>query len=196
MGAGRVTQTLKDMVVLSVTKPREAATRILALPLGTEALWTAFALVAVINTLLYSLSITLFEASTGMKTGMNVPALYLALLSAAMLGGAMAIAWIGRALGGKATLMRILPLVIWLQVLRAIAQLGLIVAMLVAPGLANALSVGVGLYGLWLMANFLDVAQGWKSLGKSFLVMVLTGLVFVFALSLFMALVGATAMGM
>ncbi len=196
MGAGGVTLGLKDMVIESVTRPRDGAARILAMPLSREAVGTGFALVAVVNTILYSLSIMLFEATTGMMTGMNVPALYLALLSAAMLVGALAISWIGRAMGGRATVMQILPLVVWLQALRALAQLGLIGAMLIAPGLANALSVGIGLFGLWLMANFLDVAQGWKSLGKSFLVMVLTGLGFVFGLSLFMALVGATAMGM
>lgn len=186
---------LKSLAVTSVTAPRIAAARLLDLRLPSEVIWTLLALVVVVNTILYSLSITLFEATSGVVTGMNLPVLYLALLAAAVVIGAIVLRWLGQALGGQATLNQILVVLVWLQALRAVAQLGLLVLMALVPALANLVAIGLGLLGLWLLANFLDVAQGWNSLGKSVLVMVLAGVGFVLGLSLFMLLIGATAMG-
>lgn len=186
---------LKSLAVTSVTAPRIAAARLLDLRLPSEVIWTLLALAVVVNTILYSLSITLFEATSGVVTGMNLPVLYLALLAAAVVIGAMVLRWLGQALGGQATLNQILLVLVWLQALRAVAQLGLLVLMALVPALANLVAIGLGLLGLWLLANFLDVAQGWNSLGKSVLVIVLAGIGFVLGLSLFMLLIGATAMG-
>jgi len=190
-----VTLNLKELLIQSVTAPRSVAPQILGLQLSNEILWTMMALVAVLNAILYSLSIFVFETSTGLKTGMNLPFLYLALLGAAMVIGAMVLRWVGQMWGGRATLNDMFAMVVWLQALRAVAQLGLLVLMVVAPGLSNLVAIGLGMFGLWLMANFLDVAQGWNSLGKSIVVLVLTGLGFAFGLSFFMLLIGATAMG-
>lgn len=190
-----MTLNLKDLVIESVTAPRTVAERLMALPLRAEVLGILLALVAIVNTVFYSLSISLFETQTGVSTGMNLPILYLALLSAAMVIGALVLRWVGQVLGGRATLPQILVLVIWLQALRAVVQAGLLVIMALVPGLANLVAIGAGLLGLWIMVNFVDVAQGWNSLGKSFLVLVLTGLGFVLGLSFFMLLIGATAVG-
>jgi len=190
-----VTLNLKELLIQSVAAPRAVAAQILDLKLSNQILWTLMALVAVLNTILYSLSIFVFEASTGLKTGMNLPMLYLALLSAAMVIGAMVLRWVGQIWGGRAMLNDMFAMVVWLQALRAVAQAGLLVLMVVAPGLSNLVAIGLGMFGLWLMANFLDVAQGWNSLGKSIVVLVLTGLGFAFGLSFFMLLIGATAMG-
>lgn len=186
---------LKDLAIETVLAPRQAAARLLQLRLGKDSLWLLVALVAVVNTILYSLSILLFERQTGLTTGMNQPALYLMLLSGVIIIGSLVIRWIGQILDGKASLTDILTLMIWLQFMRALVQAGLFVVMLIAPGLSNMIAMAVGLFGLWIMVNFLDVAQGWNSLGKSFLVLVLTGLGFVFGLSFFLLLIGATSVG-
>lgn len=186
---------LKSLVVETVTNPRGAAERVLDLRLGRDSLGLLVALVAVVNTILYSLSITLFETSTGFQTGMNLPILYLLILTTVIVLGAVVMQWVGQAFGGQASLAELLSLIVWLQAMRAIAQAGLLVMTLILPGLANMVALVLGLFGLWIMVNFLDVAQRWNSLGKSFVVMVLAGFGFVFGLSLFMLLVGASPMG-
>ena len=185
----------KSLITETVTAPRSAAERVLALGLGKESLGLLVALVAVVNTILYSLSLSLFESSTGVQTGMNLPILYLMILTSVIVLGAVVLRWVGQMFGGQASLGQLLSLIVWLQVMRAIAQAGLLVLTLILPGLANMVALVLGLFGLWIMVNFLDVAQGWNSLGKSFLVMVLAGGGFVFGLSLFMLLIGASPMG-
>lgn len=186
---------LKALAVETITAPRQAAARLLELRLSMNNLWLLVALAAVVNTILYSLSIMLFESQYGLTTGMNQPALYLMLLVAVIVIGSLVIRWIGQILNGKASLPEILTLMVWLQFMRALVQAGLLAVMLIVPGLSNIIAMAVGLFGLWIMVNFLDVAQGWSSLGKSFLVLVLTGLGFVFGLSFFLLLIGATSVG-
>lgn len=195
MGAKPVNMNLKDLALETLTAPRVAAARILDLRLGMDVIWPLLALVAVVNTIFYSLSITQFEVVSGIATGMNLPLLYLGMLAGSMVLGALVLRWVGQMFGGRASFPDLMVLVIWLQALRAAAQALLLLVMMVSPGLANLAAIGLGLFGLWLLANFLDVAQGWNSLGKSFVVLVITGLGFVFGLSLFMLLIGASAMG-
>jgi hypothetical protein len=187
--------SLKDLAIETIRTPRSAAEKILGLSLRSEVIWTALALVAVLNALLFSASITLLETRDGIVSGLNLPFLYLALMVAAMVIGSMVLSWIGQVMGGRATLMQLLPLVIWLQALRAAAQLGVIVLVLVLPGLADLISLMIGLYGLWILANFIDVAQGWRSLGKSIISMLIAGFGFAFGLSLFLLLIGAGGTG-
>jgi hypothetical protein len=186
---------IKELAIETIRTPRLAAERILSLSLRPEVVWTALALVAVLNALLFSASITLLETRDGFVSGINLPFLYLALMVAAMVIGSMVLVWIGQVLGGRAKLMQLLPLVIWLQALRAAAQLGIIVLIFIVPGLADMLSLVIGLYGLWILANFIDVAQGWKSLGKSIISMLIAGFGFAFGLSLFLLLIGAGGTG-
>ncbi|WP_420567318.1 YIP1 family protein [Thalassovita sp.] len=186
---------LKELAIETIRTPRKSAERILSLELRPEAIWTALALVAVLNALLFSASVTLLEARVGIVSGFNLPFLYLALMVAVMVIGSMVLAWIGQLMGGRARLMDLLPLVIWLQALRAAAQLGVIVVIFVLPGLADMVSLMVGLYGLWILVNFIDVAQGWQSLGKSIVTMLIAGFGFAFGLSLFLLLIGAGGTG-
>jgi hypothetical protein len=185
----------KELAIETIRTPRNAAEKILSQSFRSEAVWTALALVAVLNALLFSASITLLETRGGFASGINLPFLYLALMVAAMVIGSMVLSWIGQVLGGRAKLMDLLPLVVWLQALRAAAQLGVMILMLIQPGLADLLSLAIGLYGLWILANFIDVAQGWRSLGKSIISMLIAGFGFAFGLSLFLLLIGAGGTG-
>lgn len=187
---------LKDLALETLRDPASAARRILSMGLSSQAIWTGVALVAVVNTLLYSLSILQFEGMTGAQTGMNLPILYLALLSAAMVIGALVLQWIGKMMGGTAEFLDLLVLLAWLQGLRAVAQAALIALMMVSTSLANLAALALGLYGLWLMAQFVNTAQGWDSLGKAIMSLVLAGVGFVLALSIFVLLIGASSMGM
>lgn len=187
---------LKALAKETVLSPRTAAEKILSLTPPREVVWTALALVAVLNTIMFSASLTLLEARDGIVSGLNLPFLYLALMVSAMVIGSMVLAWIGQIMGGQATLMQLLPLVIWLQALRAAAQLAVLLLIVILPGLADMVSLIIGLYGLWILANFIDVAQGWRSIGKSIMTMLIAGFGFAFGLSVFLLLIGAGSMGL
>lgn len=203
--------SLKDLAVETVLSPRSAAEKIVSLRLPSDVVWTGLALVVILNAIVYAvtsmvslsfldadtieflLGDPLFRASLLMA---SQPWLYALLLVAAITISAMVLVWIGQMMGGQARLADLLPLIVWLQGLRAIAQVFVLVLVVLLPGLADMVSLLIGLYGLWILVNFVDVAQGWRSLGKSFVTMLIAGFGFMFGLSLFLLLIGAGSMGL
>ena len=203
--------SLKDLAVETVLSPRSAAEKIVSLRLPSDVVWTGLALVVILNAIIYAvtsmvslsfldadtieflLGDPLFRASLLMA---SQPWLYALLLVAAITISAMVLVWIGQMMGGQARLADLLPLIVWLQGLRAIAQVFVLVLVVLLPGLADMVSLLIGLYGLWILVNFVDVAQGWRSLGKSFVTMLIAGFGFMFGLSLFLLLIGAGSMGL
>jgi hypothetical protein len=171
---------LWDMIKLSVTAPRDAAGRLLAMRLPAQVGWLGFGLVVVINTFaqaLYSVLVPLPEELQGVA----IPPIGFAIMFAtALILSVIVLAWVGRFFGGIAQLEDVLCILVWLQFLRAIAQLGLVAVAVIIPQLSVIAGLGVSLLGVWLLMNFLNVAFGFDNLWKSFGVMLAAG-VFVLA---------------
>ena len=209
-GAG-VMLSLKALAKETILSPRSAAEKIIGYGLPAKAVWTALALVVVLNAMIYALTSIVslsFIAPEMLDTLMGDPMfratvllasqpwLYGVLLVAAMVISATVLVWIGQMMGGQARLMTMLPLIVWLQGLRAAAQLVVLGLVLILPGMADLVSLLFGLYGLWILVNFIDVSQGWRSLGKSMVTMFIAGFGFMFGLSLFLLLIGAGSLGL
>lgn len=183
------------LIQQSLRDPRAAAQSVIALDLGRDVLWTALALVAVINTFLIY-----FIAETAGPT-MPLPGYFARPLALFVLIAGLTVVyvhamyWAGLALGGRGALMDVLALVVWFQVLRALAQVVVIFVSLAVPALGALLSLAVAIWGFWIFLNFLTTALNLRTVWHALAVLVLSFMGLVLGLGILMALVGGLVPG-
>jgi hypothetical protein len=189
-----------SLVRQTVFEPRDAARRILSLGLPAREGWLALALMAALNTLVYSLAIRLNPPADPAMAGMMGPAYQAPLVFAAILFAGLALAALafthaGRALGGEATLGGMLSLMAWMQVMRLLVQLALVVLAMASPALAGIVVMVAALWGLWILLAFMAEAHGYASLWRAAGALVIAFAGIVFGLSLLLSLVGVRVTG-
>ena len=102
MNAPDTRSVLTELVVLSLRDPRAAANQIMGWRLGRDVLWTALALAAAINTLIFSVSLVL-QPTPAMPAFFTSPLAMFVLLSGVLVITTHGLYW-GVRLGAKATL--------------------------------------------------------------------------------------------
>lgn len=181
-------QTLKD--------PQSTAEHILTWRLPRNVLWMALALVAVINTIIFTLSNILVPTPSPLGPMMNNPAIFFMIVAGGLVLTVCALFWTGRMLGAEnASFDDLLTLMIWLQALRAAAQAAVLVLMFVSSALAMLLVLAAGIAALWLLVHFINVALRLQSMSRSIMVLIASTLAVVLGLSLFLSMIGVTALG-
>ncbi|KIN79587.1 YIP1 family protein [Sulfitobacter mediterraneus] len=179
----------------TLREPRRAAETILSWQLSRETLWTAMALVAALYTFVLSLLIALTPSTLNLPGYAASPLALFVLVAGIMVVYVHAAYWTGLATGGSGTLDGLLAVMVWLQVMRAVAELALIVLSFVMPAMATLASIVLTGWSLWVMLHFLVAALHLPSMGKAFLVLVLSGIGLVVGLGILLALIGLTAQG-
>jgi hypothetical protein len=182
------------LALQSVTNPREVAALLLSIRPSREAIWTAFALVVVLNALIFSASMLLTPGPV--PAFMVNPVSFLLLQGGTLAGTILAFAYVGRLLGGRARLEEIALLMIWMQALRVLVQLGLLVIMPVSALLAGLVTMVASGFGVWIVVNFLDEAHELGGLLRALAVLILGVLAMAFGLSLLLTLAGVSPQGM
>ena len=185
---------LTDLVILSLRNPRQAAEQIIGWRLDRETLWTALALAAAVNTMIFSFSIML-QPTPGMPAFFTSPLAMFVLLAGVLVITTHGLYWTGRAIGGQGDLGDMLALVVFLQVLRILAQLVILVLMFVAPGISVIFSLATGIVGLWILVNFIAAAFRFPTLGRAFGTLLIAMLMIVLGLSFLLSIVGIAAQG-
>lgn len=182
------------LALQSVTNPREVGALLLSIRPNREALWTAFALVVVLNTLVFSVSIQL--APEGIPDFLANSTSFLAMQAAVLAASILGFTWVGRLFGGRARLEEMALLMIWMQGLRVLVQIALLVLVPLSPVLGGFATMAATALGVWIVVNFIDEAHELRSLLKALAVLVLGVLAMAFVLSLILTLVGVTPEGM
>ncbi|MDA0962158.1 MAG: YIP1 family protein [Proteobacteria bacterium] len=190
-----MTPFLKDLVILSLRDPAEAARQVIAFNLPREVLWTALALMAVLNTLMYSVTSALVPGPSPMPAVFQTPLAYLLFMGGALVLVSIALYWAGRSFGGTGSLDDILSVIIWLQFLRVLVQVVSIVLLLTLPLLAALLTLAAAILGLWIFVHFVDQAHRFGSPLKSVGVIVASFIGMVMGLSILLALFGGGFLG-
>lgn len=169
---------LGNLAVLTLTTPAEAARRLLALRPGREVLWLAFFLAVVLNCLV-QLGIDLFVPVPDAETLTDPEPVPLVLLKSAgaMMLSILAFVFVGRFLGGTGSFDDIMVLTIWLQYLQIVALLITLVFSITFPFLMLLFLLATALFSLYITLHFLNEAHQFRSLGKSFAVILLSALV-------------------
>ncbi len=184
------------LALQSVTSPRSVARLLLSVRPGAEALWTGFALVVVMNALIFSLSLVLFPPQGPLPFFLGAPTGFIA-TQAATLGGMIVVMTLtGRMFGGSGRIEDVAVLLIWMQGLRVLVQASLLVILPISDTLSGLMVLVASGLGVWILLNFIDEAHELGGLGKSAVVLVLGILGLAFGLSLLLTLAGVSPEGM
>lgn len=181
----------RDLAVLSVRNPAQAARDLMAMGLPRDTLWTALALVAVLNTILFSLSRVIAPGPSPFPAILNSPIVYFLLVVVGLVLTIYALFWVGRGLGGKGSLDDVMVLVIWLQVLRVVVQAATMVLLLTIPILSALLVLASAIIGMYMLVHFINQAHRLESNGRSIGVLIAAMVAIVLGLSLILSLIGA-----
>ncbi|MDT8329094.1 MAG: Yip1 family protein [Roseovarius sp.] len=190
----------KALLVQTLFAPRSAAGVLIALNLPQRWLWTALALMSVLNSIVYSVTLRLTATSDPMATAMMPPAFHSPVLFTIFLFGALAITvvtlyWIGQRFGGKAQLTDVLVLICWLQVLRLILQLVVAILVIMAPVLGAMVIFIASLWGIYILIGFVDAAHRFDNMFKAAMVIVLAMVAMAVGLSILLSMIGVAVMG-
>ncbi|PSL19319.1 Yip1 family protein [Shimia abyssi] len=187
---------LKQLFVMTLQRPSEAAQVLIAQRIERNVAWLLLALAVVLNTLAYFVSITLFPPPGELTLSFLMsPVSVATMLGAVVLAFIFGFHSIGRIMGGTAEFDQILLLMGWLQYLRLLVQAGSIVLMLFLPGLASFFVMAAGLYGAWIVLNFMNVAHGFNSMGKAVVLLIFTLIALSVVISVLLSFLGVVPVG-
>ena len=182
-------QDWRDLAITSVKEPASAARTLLAMGFGTGILWNALVLVAVANTFLYALSQTAMPGPSPLPPVFSQPMVYFIIVAGGLALTALSIFWTGRLMGGTGSLADVLVLIVWLQTLRLVVQVAVLVLMFVMPLFSALLVFAAALLGVYILVHFVDQAHRFKSTGKAAVVLIASLLAIVVGLSFLLTLV-------
>ncbi|MFD0857932.1 Yip1 family protein [Roseovarius aquimarinus] len=186
-----------DLFRQTLTSPREAAQRIIGLGLERDWLWTALILMGVLNGLVYSLVLQMGpgEPSPMMPALLQSPLGFTIFLIGALVLTVLTLTLVGRLVGGRAELPQILALIAWMQFLRLVLQIALVVLMLALPLAGLILVLVASVWGLVILVVFVDEAHGLGNVFKAAGVIILGFLGMLVGLSAILGVLGALVMG-
>ena len=187
-----IADTIKNRMVQSVTEPRAVARWLFDLRLDDGVLIMAFGLVLVLNGLLTAFFNALLPLNPVVAPLASNPFVYIGGLGAILLAVAFALTSAGRVLGGLASFRDVATALIWLQILRLIAQTAVLISALIMPLIASLLSLIASVTGVWIVLNFLAEAHKFPSLGKAAFTLLLGMTAVALGLGVVISLLGIT----
>lgn len=173
-----LTHRIGALAQLTLQEPRQAAQALLAEGVPMRARTAGLLLVAVLSALFASLQVgpglaELDPLSRFMLASPFRAAVFQWLFLALSV---VLIHRVGRAFGGRGSFPDALLIVVWLQLPMLALQVLQLAATLVAPPLAGIIGLGGFALFLWLMTAFVAELHGFRSRGRVFLGLMLTGL--------------------
>ena len=180
----------KSLAMRTLKDPAGAARDLIGLGLPRSALWTALALVASLQALLFGLSTMLFPLDLPMQGVLTTPISFFGLVLIALVLSVYGLVWAGRLMGGEGDLAGVLVLVVWIQMLRVLVQAAALVLTLIMPMLSLLLSLAATIAGIYILLNFVNQVHGLGSLARAFGVLVGAFLIMVFGLSVLLSVIG------
>jgi len=182
------------LLVQTVKDPAAVAGRITGAGLSRDVLWSALALVTILSVLLVALiGLALPADPMNAPSGTPItPLTYAVILGGSLVITIFALHWTGQMLGGKGTFEDTLALVVWLQVLLLVLQVVQAVLLVLLPLLGSIAALASVAIALWVLVNFINVAQRFDSLGRAALTLVAALLGVGVGLSVLLGLVGAS----
>lgn len=162
-------QSFLTLVGRSITEPAAVARDVMATQWRRDTLWTALALVAVLNVIL----IAVMQIVSPLPDALEQQGVVLSPFTYVMLVGAFLVLFVfavkgaGRMLGGQGSFDATLVLMVWFQVVSLVLEAAQVLLVLISPflgGLFGMVSLGVL---LWCIVNFIDVLHGFENRGKA-----------------------------
>lgn len=183
--------SLRALVVLSLSDPAEAARRVIAFQAPREALWTALFLAAVLNTLIATLS----HLVQPVESLMLSPAVHLAITVLFAVSSVFAVHVVGRFFGGNGVFEAVLAVFVWLQILQVLLQAFAFFLSLVFPSLELLVLLISVVLGLYISVHFVDQAQALGSPMKAAGVLIVSSIALAFIMSFLLVLIWGDTIG-
>ncbi len=181
--------TLSAMVRETLTRPREAAERLLAMNVPDDARWLGFVIVVVLSVLLGQVSVLLMGEG-GFPGGMLFMAMFQTMI---LLGMVVAVQGVGRVFGGTGSFPDTLLLIAWLQFVMLVFQVAQLVALVIIPPLFGMIAVVALVVFIWMLTQFIMALHGFTQPMKVFVGIIFSffGAAFLMAIALAILGVGA-----
>ncbi len=185
-----------ELVVESLRAPGEAARSLLAMGLGRDALYTALFAVSAANALLAAIPSIIAPDTLPFPGILGNPLVLFLLVAGILVVSVNIFYWAGRALGGEAAFEDVMAVLVWLQALRALAQIIILVVGLIAPAMAALMALVVMVYGIYILLHFLNVAFRYGSLMRAAALLVAVIIGMVFGMTILLSLIGVSNLGL
>jgi hypothetical protein len=178
--------TLSAMVRETLTRPRDAATRLLAMNVPDDARWLGFIIVVVLSVILGQVSV-LAMGEGGFAGGMLFMAMF---QTSVTLGMVVAVQGIGRLAGGTGTFPDTLLLIAWLQFVMLVFQLAQVVALVLVPPLFGLIAIAALFVFLYMLTQFVLVLHGFTSAPKVFVGIIFSFFGFAVVMAILLSVLG------
>lgn len=185
----------RDLAVLSVKDPANAARQLLDMKVPGNILWMVLFLVTICNTILFTFSDFLAPAPGPLSGFLSTPFMMLGLVAGGLILTVYSIYLCGRLMGGDGTFDGVLVLIVWLQVLRLVVQAAVLFLMITLPLLSAILVIVSAFVWLYLLVHFVNQAHQFGSLGRSAGVLVVSIIIPALGIAVFLALLGVPLTG-
>lgn len=174
----------------TLSDPAGAARQVMALRLNTSEGLMAIAAMAVLDTLLTVLTMQFAGPvpESAIQDVLNNPFLLAVSQFFALVLGAFLMWRVGKMFGGTGTFAKSLALTAWLEVVLMLLKLGQLAVLLLLPVLAAPVLLASAFAYFYLLTQFTAALNGFTSLIKTFLGILLTLFAMVFLLGLAIAL--------
>ena len=181
-----------SLVRQTLFEPRDGGARADGDAVPQAVLWQALALLSVLYTIVYTISLRLSPpvetSDASCRRRFRRRWCSLCRSSGALALTVIALRAIGQALGGTGEIGDVLVLITWLQVLRLMVQVGVLMLALGSPPLAGMAIIVVAVWGLYIMINFVDAAHDFDNRFKAFGVIILSVVAMAIGLSAVLSL--------
>lgn len=177
----------RDLAILTITAPAKAARQILEMQIPRNVVWLVLLLVAVSNTFLFILSSMLVSGPSPLAFLVESPFTMLGLSASGLILMSFSIFWAGRMLGGKGTIDGVMALVVWLQILRLLLQVAVLVLVLIVPFLVALLLLVAVVMGFYILLHFVKEVHQLGSLAAAAGVFLFSMVVIVLGLAVIIA---------
>jgi hypothetical protein len=163
-------QTWMRAVWTSIMEPTESARKAIEMNVARETLWTALALIAVVNVIL----VVLLQMNSPAPVAFQEQAFalspfgFVAIISIFLVMFVFGVFYAGQIMGGTGTLHGSLTIIVWFQSISLTLEAIQLVLVVISPAIASIfglLSLGAL---IWCFLNFINVLHGFKNLGTAF----------------------------
>lgn len=190
--------TMLSALRYSLQSPRDGIRQVIASDPPMVARWTALLLVAIANTFLMLLSLSMVpgdELPPALLWSMASPLSLAAIHWVILLGSVHLLYRLGRFVNGHGSFADSLTVLVWFQIIMLVVQGAQLALQVVLPPFALVSYVAGLILFFWLMTNFVAELHGFASLTKTFfgILVALAGLVLLLGFGL--ALVIAMTVG-
>ena len=192
-----------NLAVETLRDPRGTAYEILSLQLERSYIYTALVAVCAVTAFIVGGSAALspppspemLEAIPALAL-LERPLALFVLTAGGLIVMAHALYWAGTAMGGDGDLSDMLVLMTWLQALRMMAQIAILVVGVALPAIGQLMALVVMIAAFWLLLHFISAALRFDSLLRAFGLLIAVSAGLLLGLMLLVTLLGLTTGGM